>query len=226
MCVVVESAKSVHAGFLAPIVVHEMVQTANDVLDRAAIVTRSTTKILRHGRPIARLLEQVTQREATLLTLGSHDHARAAGLLLGSTGSVLLREAPCSVLVARGHSARTGWPRRIVVGVDGSAEATRAALVGRALADRFDARITNVCGLGGKLESAPDVLELEPRPVISDRPPTEALVAASRPADLLIVGSRGLHGLRALGSVSERVAHEARCSVLVVRDRAEPNEGG
>lgn len=65
MCVVVESAKSVHAGFLAPIVVHEMVQTANDVLDRAAIVTRSTTKILRHGRPIARLLEQVTQREAT-----------------------------------------------------------------------------------------------------------------------------------------------------------------
>jgi fatty acid/phospholipid biosynthesis enzyme len=35
--------------------------------------------------------------------------------------------------------------------------------------------------------------------------------------DLLVVGSRGLQGFRALGSVSERVAHEARCSVLVVR---------
>jgi nucleotide-binding universal stress UspA family protein len=35
--------------------------------------------------------------------------------------------------------------------------------------------------------------------------------------DLLVVGSRGLQGLRSLGSVSERVAHEARCSVLVVR---------
>jgi nucleotide-binding universal stress UspA family protein len=31
------------------------------------------------------------------------------------------------------------------------------------------------------------------------------------------VGSRGLHGVRALGSVSERVAHDARCSVLVIR---------
>jgi nucleotide-binding universal stress UspA family protein len=35
--------------------------------------------------------------------------------------------------------------------------------------------------------------------------------------DLLVVGSRGLQGIRSLGSVSERVAHEARCSVLVVR---------
>jgi nucleotide-binding universal stress UspA family protein len=39
----------------------------------------------------------------------------------------------------------------------------------------------------------------------------------SADADLLVVGSRGLDGFRALGSVSERVAHEASCSVLVVR---------
>jgi nucleotide-binding universal stress UspA family protein len=36
-------------------------------------------------------------------------------------------------------------------------------------------------------------------------------------ADLVVVGSRGLRGLKALGSVSERVAHQARSSVLVVR---------
>ena len=47
--------------------------------------------------------------------------------------------------------------------------------------------------------------------------PVVALVEAARDADLLIVGSRGLHGLKALGSVSERVAHDASCSVLVVR---------
>jgi nucleotide-binding universal stress UspA family protein len=41
-------------------------------------------------------------------------------------------------------------------------------------------------------------------------------VAASEPADL-VGGSRGLHGLKALGSGSERVAHQARSSVLVVR---------
>jgi nucleotide-binding universal stress UspA family protein len=47
--------------------------------------------------------------------------------------------------------------------------------------------------------------------------PVRALVAAAADADLVIVGSRGLHGVRSLGSVSERVAHEASCSVLVAR---------
>ena len=39
-------------------------------------------------------------------------------------------------------------------------------------------------------------------------------------ADLIVVGSRGFHGVRALGSVSERVAHRADCSVLVVHSAA------
>jgi nucleotide-binding universal stress UspA family protein len=50
-----------------------------------------------------------------------------------------------------------------------------------------------------------------------DERPVDALQKASADVDLLIVGSRGLHGARALGSVSERIAHRAGCSVLVVR---------
>ena len=34
---------------------------------------------------------------------------------------------------------------------------------------------------------------------------------------LIVLGSRGTTGLHSLGSVSERVAHGAPCSVLVVR---------
>ena len=52
---------------------------------------------------------------------------------------------------------------------------------------------------------------------IDVRGPVETLVEASAGADLLVVGSRGVHGLCTLGSVSERVAHRAACSVLVVR---------
>jgi nucleotide-binding universal stress UspA family protein len=48
--------------------------------------------------------------------------------------------------------------------------------------------------------------------------PVRALVGASGIVDLVVVGSRGLHGVKALGSVSERVAHQANCSVLVVRE--------
>ena len=47
--------------------------------------------------------------------------------------------------------------------------------------------------------------------------PVTALCDAASNADLVVLGSRGLRGLRTLGSVSERVAHKATCSVLTVR---------
>jgi nucleotide-binding universal stress UspA family protein len=52
-----------------------------------------------------------------------------------------------------------------------------------------------------------------------EQKPLRALVEASGSTDHVVVGSRGLHGLAAVGSVSDRVAHEAACSVLVVRAR-------
>jgi nucleotide-binding universal stress UspA family protein len=49
--------------------------------------------------------------------------------------------------------------------------------------------------------------------------PGDALLDASRGAELLVVGSRGLGGLTGmvLGSVSHGAVHHAHCSVLVVR---------
>jgi nucleotide-binding universal stress UspA family protein len=40
--------------------------------------------------------------------------------------------------------------------------------------------------------------------------------AATADASLVVMGSRRLDGLRAMGSVSRRVAHQAPCSVLLV----------
>ena len=50
--------------------------------------------------------------------------------------------------------------------------------------------------------------------------PANGLVAASRDADLLVVGARGLGGFRglALGSVSDQCVRHAACPVVVVRD--------
>jgi nucleotide-binding universal stress UspA family protein len=53
-----------------------------------------------------------------------------------------------------------------------------------------------------------------------ERLPDDGLVEEAERADLLLVGSRGLTGLRALGSTSERVAHQASSSVLLVRPTA------
>jgi nucleotide-binding universal stress UspA family protein len=49
--------------------------------------------------------------------------------------------------------------------------------------------------------------------------PAEALLAEAEGADLVVVGSRGLGGFSGLllGSVSQQVAHHARCPVVIVR---------
>jgi len=103
------------------------------------------------------------------------------------------------------------------VGHDGSREARAAALVGEELTARFGSRVSVLAATGGKildLDGLRDVRGLE----FDERKPVDALVEASKEADLVIVGSRGLHGLESLGSVSERVAHEAAYSDLVVRE--------
>jgi nucleotide-binding universal stress UspA family protein len=89
----------------------------------------------------------------------------------------------------------------------------------RYLADRFDAELRPVVAHGGKAVDGARIERIlgARRDDLPDDP-VRALVAAAADADLTVVGSRGLHGLRALGSVSERVAHDARSSVLIVRD--------
>ena len=48
----------------------------------------------------------------------------------------------------------------------------------------------------------------------------DAIARVGDGVDLIVMGARGLKGAKALGSVSERVAHKAASSVLVVRPHA------
>jgi len=121
---------------------------------------------------------------------------------------------PCSVLVGRGEVAVDEFPRRIVVGIDGSPHAADAEAVGRLLAGSFDGQIRRLVATGGE---PVDPLWIDA--AVDPRSPVEALTDASRDADLVIVGSRGLRGVKAVGSVAERLAHRAACPVLIVRFR-------
>jgi nucleotide-binding universal stress UspA family protein len=79
-----------------------------------------------------------------------------------------------------------------------------------------------LAGLEADLE--PKVGSVE-RSVILGHPAEEIVAAASEPdVDLVVVGARGLgtFGRLLLGSVSERVLHQAPCSVLVVKGRRGP----
>ena len=60
-------------------------------------------------------------------------------------------------------------------------------------------------------------VDATPHTVTGD--PADALlqIAEEEKADLIVVGSRGMHGVtRMLGSVPNKVSHRARCSVLIV----------
>jgi nucleotide-binding universal stress UspA family protein len=175
-----------------------------------------TGKIVR-GRPATALISEAERARDTLLVVGSHGHGRMAGFVMGSTATEVIHKAPCSVLVARRRHDE--FPNKVVVGVDGSPESAAAYAVARQLSERFNAQLRAVVAHGGKTvdRRLVDLIVNRQREDLPDEP-VAALVAAAAGADLLVVGSRGLHGLRALGSVSERVAHQAHSSVLIVRD--------
>jgi nucleotide-binding universal stress UspA family protein len=164
-------------------------------------------------------------READLVAVGLHGHTRADGIVNRRAASVLLHQAACPVLIARVHAQDA--PASIVAGVDGSDLSLAALDVARAVALRTGASLTAVAASGGHPIDLDRIAEETSRRgvrlQVDPAAPAKALVDAG--ADLVVVGSRGLRGVRALGSVSESVGHRAASSVLVVRgnpDRAGP----
>ena len=215
---VVNLGEAVLAGPSAPRMADELTEEATTALDEAlAILGDRAQRRLLHGAPVSELLREIQRTQATLIALGSHGHRRVADILLGGTSGELLHVAPCSVLIARDAGDVDGFPHSIVVGIDGSLEGDAALAVAQDLARRFGSDLRAVTALKGKHL---DLAHVHLRHAFAeeiDADPVDALVEASRGADLVIVGSRGLHGLRALGSVSERVAYRTACSTLVVR---------
>jgi nucleotide-binding universal stress UspA family protein len=114
------------------------------------------------------------------------------------------------------------FPRTVMVAADGSAESAKAVCTAVEIARRLGAELEAVVATGGdgvdvgSVRSALDDLGGTDVPLREDgRSPVEALTSLA--PDLMVIGSRSLQGLRSLGSVSERVAHDAECSVLVIR---------
>jgi nucleotide-binding universal stress UspA family protein len=215
---VCEDALAVRAGVNAARIAADMRAEAALTKAKAArglVGLANSEAMVVRGRPSDALLRIIEREVPDLLVVGSHGTGRGLGMLLGSVATRMLRDAPCPALVARRTSEPAMFPRHIVVGVDGSAHAAQAEAVAADLGERLQATVEAVAASGDKNVDIDAVSHAE----VDARGPVAALTAASNSADLLVLGSRGLHGVAALGSVSERVAHRAPCSVLVVARR-------
>ena len=188
----------------AGLVLSTVVDAARETLDDARELAPIAHGELVAGPAAAKLVEEAERTQATLIAVGARSLPR---FVPGSVAMHLLHHGPCSVLIARPTPDDARFPRSIVVGDDGSAPAAAAVEVAHELADRFGV----------------------PLRVVSAAPPqapVPTLLEASSGCDLLVVGSRGLHGLRAArSSVGLRVADRAACSVLVVRPRRQAHDG-
>lgn len=187
----------------------------------------AAAELLPGGDPSPVLLDEASRSD--LLVVASHGASRAGGIALGSTASAAVHRASVPVLIARRSPEGAPFPKRILVATDGSADAERAVEIAARIGPRYRSRVyvlsVDPGPHGDPKRIAVDAVNLtaelgsEPIVLRSTGHAHERILetAAAEGVSLVAVGSRGLTGLRALGSVSERVAHRARCSVLVAR---------
>jgi nucleotide-binding universal stress UspA family protein len=162
-------------------------------------------------------------RNAGLLVVGTHGHWRIA------------HTSPVPVLVARGRP-ELGFPGVVLVGTRGG-EDRRAAVIAANIAASHDTRVVLAhAGRSGSIvrqalaEQAADVREItgtDPAVVSVDGSPVDRLLAmaSSIGAGLVVLGSRGRRDPDEIASASERVAHHATCSVLVLAENYRPATG-
>jgi nucleotide-binding universal stress UspA family protein len=175
---------------------------------------------------------------ADMIVVGSHGGGGFLGMPIGSVAGAVASHASCPTVVVR----PTTWPREgaaVIVAVDGS-EANQPALgyaFHRASVCQVPLEAVLCWRVGyGDLQTEQaaearlaDALEpwREKHPEVhlqrhvcfqAARP---GLIAASRNASLIVVGSRGYGGFRGLllGSVSSALVQHAECPVAVVRSQ-------
>jgi nucleotide-binding universal stress UspA family protein len=221
-----------HAGIHAATVRSDLRAEGVAALTKAHEAFPDLELMLLRGSSVSALLSAAAEENADLISVGSHGGPRLTGIAFGSVATAMVHHAPCSVLIAR-PPASGEFLGVIVHAADGSADSLDAARVAGEIGARHGSKVISVNvsddPSAGRALSEEAAALLERAGADAD---VEALrgsphrgieeFASSARASLVVVGSRGMTGLKALGSVSERVAHRSPCSVLVVRRTNHP----
>jgi nucleotide-binding universal stress UspA family protein len=202
---------------------------AADVLERAREIAEAagvtTTAEVDPESPPPRVIVEWAGRYS-LLAMGAPSTSWLAGAITASATDEAISRLPTALLIAR-DSASPQAARTTVVASDGTPGSDRLVELAVELAGQ-QGEVTLVHANGrrsrgaGELEAQSRALgeALDGRAHVDVRAGRAQMAiletAAALGAGLIVMGSRGLHGLRAIGSVSRHVMHEAHCSVLLV----------
>jgi len=217
----VERFLTSHAGLFAAQAEDEAAAGTSTELERARELVDAEDAVVVTGSLVRLLSSECERRNATLIAVGVRHHRRLGALTFGGHDVEALHDLQCSVLIAR-----PGWgpapPAKVVVAIDGSDESRAAEAVARSLAGRLGTDVVPAIGLEEDIDLA--VLRAErDDALLHPGSLVDAVVSASTPRSLVVLGRAHEGGRRWGGGLAERVVHAARCSVLVVEHHgAEP----
>lgn len=192
--------------------------------------------------PASAIIKKAEEWGADLIVLGSPESSALGQFVLGSVSKNVVHKSSCSVRIVRSQARESTVPLRILIGLDGSPFAEKAA---QAVATRVWPAHSEVllvtatkpyglygvapcerCNYVAEIQQGVAAMLLEAGLKVSllakegDAKSVLVAEAESWGADCIFVGSRGLHSAFRrffLGSVSAAVAANATCSIEVVR---------
>jgi nucleotide-binding universal stress UspA family protein len=192
------------------------------------------TMLVEFANPAETILEVTKEKKSDIIVIGNRGTGEIEEFTLGSVAEKVSKHAECTVLIVKRGTAIS----KILVAVDGSKHAQKALEYAVQLALKYNASVTliNVAqtvypylkadaakGVGELIvsEAAKQVKELKVDKRVEIGQPAKTIldVAENGNYDLIALGSRGLNPAERflLGSVSDKVAGHAQCSVLIVK---------
>ena len=209
---------------------HEIVAEA---AARAGAAGVGFEEALAHGYPAEEIVGHAETRRVDLIAMGSRGLTPKGSHVLGSVSYQVAMRAPCSVLVAKS----SGLFDRIVLAVDGSQDARRAAEIVAALGPPFRSDVLLLFVVPERPEGAFTLASTPAEPFLLDTEkrlraaglrvsravgyghPAQEILKAAQGRTLIVLGARGRNDLALdyVGSVADKILRNGRASVLLAR---------
>jgi len=204
---------------------------ATGILNRATQICHeagvpSTVEVDPAAPPSRVILDWSANRD--LLALGAPTTSRLRGMFTVGVADTALGSFTIPLLAARSVPGGHHVGHRIVLATDGREGSDELVELGRRFAQARGAEMILLHAAGHESHARRERVEQQGRRLQLAAGPNEVRVehgsahdvicatADEVGASLVVMGSRRVNGLRAIGSVGRRVVHEAPCSVLLV----------